>query len=170
MMLLNYGVGEDSWESLCSKEIKPVNTKGNQSWILIVRIDAEAEVPILWPPDAMNWLIGKDTDAEKDWSQVEKGMTEDKMVGWHHWINGHEFEQALGVRDGQGSLECSSPWGLKEWDTTEWLTWTDSFQLDHYKPLKFILYLTRLILFILSTAIRVKLLRFKSYWTKFLWI
>ena len=119
---------------LDGKEIQPVHPKGNQSWILIVRIDAE--VPILWPPDAMNWLIGKDTDAGKDWRQAEKGMTEDKMVGWHHRINGHEFEQALGIRDGQGSLEYSSSWGLKEWDTTEWLTWTDPFSSGSLQTFK----------------------------------
>ena len=106
------------------KEIKLVNPKGNQSWIFIGRTDAEAETPILWPPDAKNWLIGKDLDAEKDWRQEEKGMTEVEMVGWHHWLNGHEFEQAPGVVDGQGSLLCCSPWGRKELDTTEQLNWT----------------------------------------------
>ena len=74
------------------KEIEPIHTKGNQSWIFIGRIDAEAETPVLWPPDEKNWLIGKDPDAGKDWRQEEKGMTEDEMVGWHHWLNGHEFE------------------------------------------------------------------------------
>ena len=85
------------------KEIKPVNPKGNQSWIFIGMTDAEAEAPILWPPDTKSWLIGKDPDAGKDWRQKEKGMTEVKMVGWHHRLNGHEFELALGVGDGQGS-------------------------------------------------------------------
>ena len=99
------------------KEIKSVNPKGNQSWILIARTDAKAETPILWPPDAKNWLSGKDPDAGKDWRQ-EKGMTEDEMVGWHHRLNGHEFEQALGVGNGQGSLACCSPWGCKELDMT----------------------------------------------------
>ena len=101
------------------KEIQSVNSKGNQTWIFIGRTDAEAEVPILWPPDAKNWLIGKDLDAGKDGRQEEKGMTEDEMVGWHHWLNGHEFEQALGVGDGWGSLACYSPWGHKESETTE---------------------------------------------------
>ena len=78
---------------LDSKEIKPVNPKGNQLWIFIERIDAEAEVPILWPPDAKRQLFGKDSDAGKDWGQEEKGMTENEMVGWHHWLSGHEFEQ-----------------------------------------------------------------------------
>ena len=91
------------------KEIKPLSPKGNQSWIFIGRTDAET--PILWPPDAKNWLTGKNSDAGKDWRQEEKGMTEYEMVGWHHWLDGHEFEQALGVCDGQGSLACCSPWG-----------------------------------------------------------
>ena len=107
------------------KEIKPVNLTENQSWIFVGRTDAEAETPILWPPDVKNWLIWKDPDAGKDWRQKEKGMTEDEMVGWYHWLDGHEFEQALGVGDGQGSLECCSPWGLKESDTTERLDWTE---------------------------------------------
>ena len=100
------------------KEIKPVHPKGNQSWIFIGRTDAEA--PILWPPDAKSWLIRKEPDAGKDWRQ-EKGTTEHEVVGWHHQLNGQESEQALGVGDGQGSLVCSSPWGCKESDTTEWL-------------------------------------------------
>ena len=90
------------------KEIKLVNSKGNQSWIFIGKTDAEAEVPIIWPPDVKNRLIRKNTDAGKDWRQ-EKGMTEDEMVGWHHWLNGHEFEQAPGDGEGQGSLVCCSP-------------------------------------------------------------
>ena len=114
--------------SLDCKEIQQVHPKGNQSWILIGRTDSEAETPILWPPDGKSWLIWKDPEAGKDWRQEEKGMTEDKMVGWHHWLNGHEFEQALGVGDGQGSLSCRSPWGHRvghDWATevnwTEWL-------------------------------------------------
>jgi len=101
---------------LDSKEIKPVNPKGNQPWIVIGRTDAEA--PILWPPDVKSRLIGKDPDAEKDWSQEEKGTTEDEMVGWHHRLNGHEFEQTPGDSEGQESLVCYSPWGRKESDTT----------------------------------------------------
>ena len=107
------------------KKIQPVHPKGNQSGIFIGRTDVEAETPILWPPDAKNWLIGKDLDPGKDWKQEEKGMTEDEMVGWHHWLNGHEFEQAPGIGDGQGSLACCSPWGHKESDTTERLNWTE---------------------------------------------
>ena len=106
------------------KEIQPVNLKGNQTWIFIGRADAEAETPILWPPDVKNWLIEKDPDVETDWRQ-EKGTTEDEMAGWHHQLDGHELEQALGVSDGQGSLMCCSPWGCKESDTTERLNWTD---------------------------------------------
>ena len=96
---------------LGSKKIQPAHAKGNQSWIFIGRTDAEAEAPILWPPDVKNWLIGKDPDAGKDWRQERR---EDEMVGWHHQLNGHEFEQALGVGDGQQSLACCSPWGRKE--------------------------------------------------------
>ena len=97
------------------------NPKRNQSWIFIGRTDAEAEGPILWPPDAKNWLIRKDPDAGKDWRQEEKGMAEDEMVGWQHWLDGHEFEQASGDGEGQGSLVCYSPRGHKEPDVTEWL-------------------------------------------------
>ena len=101
------------------KEIKPVNPKGNQSRIFIGRTDAEAEVSILWPPDAKSWLIGKDSDAGKDWRQEEKRTTEDKMFGWHHWLDGHESEQTpRGDSEGQGSLACFSPWGHKQLDMT----------------------------------------------------
>jgi len=99
--------------TLDNKEIKPIYPKGNQSWIFIGRTDAEAEAPILWLPDTKNWLIGKHSDVGKNWRQVEKGMTQDEMVGWHHRLNGHEFEQALGVGGGQGSLVCYSLWGHK---------------------------------------------------------
>ena len=105
------------------KEIKPVNPKGNQPWIFIGRTDAEAETPILWPPDVKNWLIGKDPDTGKDWRQEKRGTIEDEMVGWHHWLNGHEFEKAPGSGDGQESLACCSPWGCKGSDTTERLNW-----------------------------------------------
>ena len=108
------------------KEIQQVHPKGNQFWIFIGRTDAEAEIPILWTPDAKNWLIWKDPDSRKDWRQEEKGMTEDEMVGWRYRLDGHEFESAPGVGDGQGSLVCCSPWGYKQLDTTEHLNWTDS--------------------------------------------
>ena len=118
-------VSEKVLESpLDSKEIQPVNPKGNQSWIFIVRTNAEAETLKFWPPDAKNWLIGKDPDAGKDWRQEEKGTTEDEMVGWHHWRYGDECEQAVGVGDGQRGLVCCSSWGHKELDMTEWLNWT----------------------------------------------
>ena len=107
------------------KEIQPVHPKGNQSWIFIRGTDVEAEAPILWPPDVKNWLIWKDPDAGKDWRQEEKGMTEDEMVGWYHWLNGHKFEKVPRVGDGQGSLACCSPWGCKNLDTTERLNWTE---------------------------------------------
>ena len=106
---------------LDSKEIQPVYPKGDQSWIYIGRSDDEDETPILWPPDRKSWHIWKDPDAVKDWRQEEKVMTEDEMVGWHHWLNGHEFEQALGDGEGQGGLACCSPWGRKKLDGTEWL-------------------------------------------------
>ena len=106
---------------LDSKEVKPVHPKGNPPWIVIGRTDAEAKAPIPWPPDAKSRLIGKDPDAGKDWGQEEKGTTEDEMVGWHHLLNGCEFEQTLGNSEGQGSLGCCSLWGHKESDTTEWL-------------------------------------------------
>ena len=107
------------------KEIQLVHPKGDQSWIFIGRTDAEAEAPILWPPDAKNWLIWKDPDAGKDWRQEEKGTTEDEIVGWHYWLDGHEFEKAPGVSDGQGDLVCCCPWGHKESDMTEQLNWTE---------------------------------------------
>ena len=103
------------------KEIQLVHPKGSQSWIFIGRTDSNAEIPVFWPPDTKNWLIGKDPDSGKDWRQEDKGSTEDKMVGCHHHLDGHEFEQAPGVGDGQGSLVCCSPWGHNESDTTEWL-------------------------------------------------
>ena len=108
--------------------VKPVDPKGNQSWIFIGRTDDEAEAPILWPPDAKSWLIRKDSDAGKDWGQEEKWVAEDEMVGWHHQLNGHEFEQALGDGEGQGSLAYCSPWGCKELDMTEQLNWKNTFK------------------------------------------
>ena len=102
---------EDSWESLGCKEIKPVCPKGNQPWIFIGRTGAEAEAPIIWPPDAKSWLT-----AGQDWGQEEKGVKEDEMVGWHHWLSGHEFEQTLGDSEKQDSLACCcSPWVTKSW-------------------------------------------------------
>ena len=128
-VLKNWGfwtvvLGKTLESPLDCKEIQPVYSNGNQSWIFIGRTDAEAETPILWP-DVKNWLTGKDTDAGKDWRQEEKGTTEDDIVGWHHWLDRHEYEEAPGVGDGQGSLVYYSPWGHKESDTTEWLNWTE---------------------------------------------
>ena len=106
--------------TLDCKEIKPVHPKGDQLWVFVGRTDAEAEAPILWPPDMKNWLILKDPDARKAWGQEEKGVTEDDMVGWHHRFNGHEFEQVPGVGNGQGGLA----WCCKELDMTEQLNWS----------------------------------------------
>ena len=124
LMLLNCGVENTLENPLDCKEIRPVHYE-DQSWDFFGRNDAEAETPILWPPDGKNWLIGKDPDSGKDWRREEKGMSESEMVGWHHWLNGHEFEQTPGVGDGQGGLMCCSLWGHKELDMTEWLNWTE---------------------------------------------
>ena len=123
LKLLNCGVAKDSWVPWTArrsnqsilKEISPEYS------LLIFMTDAEAEAPILWPPDAKSQFIGKDPDAEKDWRQEEKGMTEDEMVGWHHRLNGHEFDQVPGDSEGRGNMVCCSPWGHKKSDTTEWL-------------------------------------------------
>ena len=107
------------------KEIQPVHSKGDQSWVFIGRTDAKAETPILWPPYVKSWLIGKDPDAGKDWRQEEKGTTENEVVGWHHQHNGHGFGWTPGVGDGQRSLAYCSSWGHKESDLTKWLNWTE---------------------------------------------
>ena len=123
-------MSEKTFESpLNCKEIKPVNPKGNQFWIFIGKPDAKAEAPILWPPYVKSWLIRKAPDAGKDWRRVEKGTIEDEMVGWHHRLNGCEFEQVLGDGDGQRRLVCCNPWDHKELDTAEWTTTqsTESF-------------------------------------------
>ena len=117
LMLLNCGVGEDSWESL--------GLQGDQPWDFFGRNDAKAEAPILWPPHARSWLIGKDSDAGRDWRQEEKGTTEDEMAGWDHGLDGRESEWTLGVGDGQGGLACCDSWGCKESEMTEWLNWTE---------------------------------------------
>ena len=110
------------------KEIQPVHSKGDQSWVFFGRNDAKAETPVLWPPRVKSWLIGKDFDAGRDWEQEEKGTTEDEMARWHHWLDGREFEWTPGVGDGQGGLACCDSWGrkesgIKESDTTERLNW-----------------------------------------------
>ena len=107
------------------KEIQPVHSKGDQSWVFTGRTDAKAETPMLWPPHAKSWLIGKDSDAGRGWGQEEKGMTEDEIAGWHHQLDGHEFEWTPGVGDGQGGLACCDSWGCKESDTTVRLIWTE---------------------------------------------
>ena len=112
---------EKTLESPLDCKIKPVNPKGNQSWVFTGRTDVEAETPILWPPDVKNWLIWKDPDAGKDWRQEKKGTTEDEMVGWRHRLNGHEFEQARGVGDEQGGLAWCIPWGwLSQTRLSDW--------------------------------------------------
>ena len=116
------------------KEIKPVNPIGNQFWIFIGRTDDEAEAPMFWPPDAKNWLTEKDPVAGKE----EKGMTADEMVGWHHQFEGHEFEQAPGVGDGQGGLACCCPWGCKESDMTEWVNWTEPVRILYWNISSFL--------------------------------
>ena len=119
-------VMEKTLESpLDCKEIQPVHPKAHQSWVFTGRTDAEAETPILWPPHAKSWLIAKDPDAGRDWGQKEKGMMQDEMAGWHHWLDGHEFEWTPGVGDGQGGLACWDSWGCKQLDTTERLNWTE---------------------------------------------
>ena len=117
------------------QELQPVHPKGDQSWVFIEGTDVEAETLTLWPPDAESWLIGKDPDAGKDWGQEEKGTTEDEMVGWHHWHNGHGFVWTLGVGDGQGGLPCWSSWRHKGSDMTERLNWTELNWLYWYERL-----------------------------------
>ena len=134
-MLLNCGVGEDSRQSLGLPGDPTSPCKGNQSWIFIGRTDAEAETPILWRPDVKNHLIWKDPDAGKDWRQEEKGPTEDEMTGWHHRLDGHEFEWTLGVGDGQGGLACCNSWGCKESDTTEQLN--QCYHITLFKKINF---------------------------------
>ena len=105
------------------KEIQPVHSKGDQPWDFFGRNDAKAETPVLWPPHAKSWVIGKDPDARRDWGQEEKGTTEDEMAGWHHWLNGREFEWSPGIGDGQGGLACCDSWGCK---SRTWLSnWTE---------------------------------------------
>ena len=120
------------------KEIQPVHSKGDQSWVFLGRTDAKAETPILWPPYAKSWLIGKDSDAGRDWGQEEKGMTEDEMAGWHHRLDGHESEWTLGVGDGQGGLVYCNSWCLKESDMTERLNWTELKQEAELRTLVFL--------------------------------
>ena len=129
LMLLNCDFGEDSFFFLKSplncKEFQPVPSKGEEFWVFFGRNDAKAETPVLWPPHNKSWLIGKDSYAGRDWGQEEKGTTEDEVAGWHHPLDGCEFEWTPGVVDGQGGLACCNSWGRKESDTTEQLNWTE---------------------------------------------
>ena len=124
------------------KEIQPVHSEGDQPWVFFGGNDAKAEIPVLWPPHAKSWLIGKDSDAGRDWGQEEKGMTEDEMAGWHHWLNGRESEWTPGFGDRQGGLVCCNSWGRKELDTTEQLNWTEL--------------VPRTIMILITTGIRIK--------------
>ena len=110
---------------ICKSSLYILDTNPYQSWVFFGRNDAEAETPELWPPHAKSWLIGKDSDAGRDWGQEEKGTTVDEMAGWHHQLDGREFEWTLGDGDGQGGLACCNSWGRREWDMTEWLNWTE---------------------------------------------
>ena len=116
------------------KEIQPVHSERDQPWEFFGRNDAKAETPVLWPPHAKSWLIGRDFDAGRDWGQEEKGTTEDEMAGWHHWLDGREFEWTPGVGDGQRGLACCDSWGCKESDTTERLNWTELTDLHYMNP------------------------------------
>ena len=111
------------------KEIQPVYSEGDKPWVFFGRNDAKAETPVLWPPLAKSWFIGKDSDAGRDWGQEEKGMTKDEMAGWHHWLDGLESDWTPGVGDGQGGLACCDSWGRKESDTTERLNWMFNVQV-----------------------------------------
>ena len=122
---------------LCLMSHSHQANKASRTGFSLLPSDVEAETPIHWPPDAKSWLIGKDPDAGKARGQEEKGMTEDEMIGWHHWLNGHGFGWTLGVGDGQGGLACCSPWGLKESDTTEWLNWTEEAIIISYCHIPF---------------------------------
>ena len=131
LMLLNCGVGEDSWESLGVQGDPTVHSKGDQPWDFFGRNDVKAKTPVLWPPHAKSWLIGKDSDTGRHCGQEEKGMTEDEMAGWHHWLHGRDSEWAPGVGDGQGGLACCDSWGHKESDMTEQLNWTELSNTSH---------------------------------------
>ena len=125
LMLLNCGVGEDSWESLGLQGDPASPFWSDQPWAFFGGYDAKAETPVIWPPHAKSWLTGKDFDAGRDWGQEEEGTTEDEMAGWHHWLDGRESEWTQGDSDGQGGLWCCDSWGCNESDTTERLNWTE---------------------------------------------
>ena len=139
LMLSNCGAGEDSWESLGLQGDQPVHSKGNQSWMFFGRNDANAEMPVLWPPHVKSWLIGKDCDAGRGWGQEEKGTTEDEMAGLHHGLDGREWTP--GVGDGQDGLACCDSWGRKESDTTEQLNWTELKSILYANLLYHVIYM-----------------------------
>ena len=130
LMLLNCGVGEDSWESLGLQGNPTSHSEGDQPWVFFGRNDAKAETPVLWPPHVKSWLIGKDSDARRDWGQEEKGTTEGEMAGWHHRLDARESELTPGVGDRQGGLVYCDSWGHKESDTTERLNWTEYYNMQ----------------------------------------
>ena len=132
LMLWTVVLEETLGSPLDCKEIQPVHSEGDQSWVFIGRTDAKAETPVLWLPHVKHWLIGKDFDAGRDWRQEEKGTTEDEMAGWPPRLDGHEFEWTLEVGDGQGGLVCCNSRGHKEWDTTEWLNWTELINESYF--------------------------------------
>ena len=147
------------------KEIQPVHSKRDQPWVFFERNDAKAETPVLWPPHAKSWLIGKDSDAGRDWGQEKKGTTEDEMAGWHHLLNGHEFGWTLGVGDGQGGLACCNSWGRKELDTTERLNWTEDFYIQGEK--KIMIYKMTILFFCYQNGNKIwkwKILQIKLSW------
>ena len=154
------------------KEIQPVHPKGDQSWVFIGGTDVEAETKILWPADKKSWLIWKDPEAGKDWGQEDKGTTEDEMVGWHHWLDGHGFGWTLGAGDGQGGLVCCGSWGRKESVTTERLNWTKhltnvmrTLQTTHQKTVLFIYLFSSIYIFIqfLKVILHLQLLQNNDY-------
>jgi len=140
LMLLNCGVGEDSWESL-GLQGDPTSPFWRRSALgFLWREEVKAETPVLWPPHVKSWLIGKDSDAGRDWGQEEKGTTEDEMAGWHHWLDGRESGWTLGVGDGQGGLACCNSWGRKESDMTEQLIWSDGAAPGYCQVTYFLLF------------------------------
>ena len=137
------------------KEIQLVHSKGDQSWVFFGRNDAKAETPVLWPPHARSWLIGKDSDAGRDWGQEEKGTTEDEKAGWHHLLDGREFEWILGYGNGQGGLACCDSWGRKELDMTEQLNWTE-LNWDAFAKILYIILITIITIF---TGLQISIIR-----------
>ena len=135
--MVKHTVLESDWKTTNLLHIYHISSKGDWSWVFFGRNDAKAETPALWPPHANSWLIRKDSDAGRVCGQEQKGMTEDEMAGWHHWLNGRESEWTLGVGDAQGGLACCDSWGHKESDTTEWLNWTE---LKHLTYMKWIIF------------------------------